>query len=873
MAAETGGAYLPPVIATLIGEYGDLASTIVKAKGLLKDYSSSDATAKLDASVSPMVNKLAIAVQMLVAFSEQQYNAKLGLDTTPAILQLARLKAEMSALNSALIGSALGQYMMGGGGGGGGSRGGGGFGSGLAAGGLAGIMGKLGFGGGAIGLGVPGLAGAPFLAGFGTIGGLAGFSIEHLLTLTLGLVGSLSQAFAGLGVIAAGTFATMAVGMGSDMVVMKSTIADTQLLYKTLTQIEQAKLQYGASSAQAAFYTQQLNVQMQMLGNTAGVQAELGLAKLAMTINTQWDKATSNARVQAVGLLTQILYLGQAYIPLIAQAAQRNLAIINVGLMPLFAWLKGPQGMGIFTDLENKFARDLPTAIDAFNQGIIFLLRFLDLASNYTGGFIKELDRLFTYLNSPTGWARVKKDVNDVVGVFKVWRDFVVILGKDIFVLLSGTVGVGTSVIQTLTGMLTQLHTYLISTSGRSAIGSLFQAHKAEILALLGLLPALVGPLSQIYLKLAVPLTQIATAILKIVGALLNMPGVGPIIAYGIAFQILAGRMLGVNLALMAYRGLVWAATAATEAFDLALDANVIGIIVIAIIALIVIIVLLVTHWKEVTKVVQQVWKDVTKWVGQIVIDVGKFFSALGTIVEKAWSQFASRPGYWIGVLIGFVGTKMILLGLAIAQKLAEVVSSVVKWGTNMAQQAPGAVGKFSAAAIAELGKLPSQFFTMGGNMIIGLINGIKSLIPWATTQIHGFFQGLAAGAVKALRGGSPSQVFADIGKTIPQGVALGVNQNTMLAMTALASMFNQMQSHGKMLSGGVGAYGSPAFAFAGGGGRGPTSINMPITVQVSGTSAATAQGIGSAVQQGVQKEIDRLVQLLQGGVYSNIGG
>jgi hypothetical protein len=87
----------------------------------------------------------------------------------------------------------------------------------------------------------------------------------------------------------------------------------------------------------------------------------------------------------------------------------------------------------------------------------------------------------------------------------------------------------------------------------------------------------------------------------------------------------------------------------------------------------------------------------------------------------------------------------------------------------------------------------------------------------------------------------------------------------------ALSSMFNQMQNHSRMLAGG--AYGSSSLAFAGaGGGRGPLSINMPITVQVSGTSAATAQGIGNAVQQGVRKELDVLVQALQGGIYSNPG-
>lgn len=869
MASETGGTYLPPVVASLVGEYGDLASTIVKAKALLKDFSATDTTAEVDASITPMINKLAIAVQMLVAFSEREYAAKIGLDTTPFILEMAKLKAEMAALNSLALGTVAATAAAGGGGGRGGGIG--AIIGGLAAGGAGGIMGRMGFGQGAIGLGVPMLAGAPFLAGFGTIGGLAGFSIEHLLTTTLGLVGSLSEAFAGLGVIAAGAFATMAVGMGSDMVVMRSTIADTKTLFKTLTDLEQATIQYGAGSAQAQFYTKLLNTQMTMMGNTAGVQAELGLAKLAMTINGQWDQATSNARVQAVALLTQILRLGQTYIPLVANAAAQNFAIINTSIAPLFAWLKGPQGIGIFTDLENKFAKNLPTAIDTFNNAVEFLLRFLDLASNYTGGFMQSLDHLFTYLNSPSGFARVKRDVQDVINVFGVWRAFIVILVRDLVVLLSGTVGVGTSMIQALTGILDRLHTYLTSTSGRQAIGSLFQAHKQEILAIIQLLPKLIGPTAEIYLKLAVPLTNIATALLNIVNALISMPGVGPIIAYGIAFQVLAGRMFGVNLALLAFRGATYLATAAMAAFDIVVDANVISIIILAIIALIVVIVLLVTHWKEVTKVVQQVWKDVTHWVGQIVADVGKFFSSLGSAVEKTWSEFAKRPGYWIGYLIGFVLGSLIKLELAIDRKFLEIIASVVAWGLGMAKAAPGGLQNFLIAVIKEMNKLPGQMISVGESIVKGLWQGIQNLGPWLLKQLEGFMQGLVAGAMHAIKSSSPSQAFAAVGDTIPHGVGLGVNRSSAVAMGALAAMFGRMMSQGQTLS--RGNFGAPAFALAGGGSmRGPLSIHMPITVQVSGVAAATPQGIGTAVQQAVSREFETLVRQLQGGVYSGPG-
>lgn len=869
--AETGGTYLPPVIASLVGEVGDMAKTLVEAKAMLEDFSRTETTAKIDASTSPMLNKLAIATQMLVVFSQHEYAAKLGLDTTPFMLEMAKLKAEMALLNSISISRMLAPYMMGAAAGGGGGRG-GGLGAllggmlGGAAGGAGGLPGALGFGSAGFG------AGAFGLAGFGSIAAFAGFGFERVITLAIGLVGSLSEALMGLGVIAAGTFATMAVGMGSDMVVMKSTIADTQALSKLWTQLQNDVLVYGANSQQAQLDAQLLNAQLKILGNTAGVQAEMGLAKLAYTINQQFDRASSAARVQAVNLMTQVLLIGQTFVPLVSEAARRNLAIINTALAPLFAWIRGPQGIGIFADLENKFARDLPTAMDAFTQGVEFLLRFLDLASNYTGGFIQMLDRLFTYLNSPAGFARVKKDVQDVVGVFGVWRAFIVILFKDLVLLLGQSVGVGTTMISMLTGILTKLHDYLASTTGKSTIGSLFQAHKQEIIALLELLPKLAGPVALIYINLAVPLTNIATAIANIVSKLISIPGAGPIIAYGLAFQILGGRILGSVLAFGALRTAVAGATAAMVGFDVAADSNIVSIIIIAIIALIVAIVLLITHWKDVAKTVQQVWKDVSKFVSGLLSDVGKFFSSMGSIIEKGWSEFAKRPGYWIGFLIGFVIMKFFELQKHLTAWFAARLGDIVAWGASMAAKAPGAIGQLTTAVMNEANKLPGQLFSLGQDMITGLINGIKSFLPWAGNQVKGFFQGLAEGAKKALGASSPSKVFADIGAAIPQGVAVGVNAHAATALTALASLINQMNARGQLL--GRTGIGGPSLALAGGGSlRGPISINAPITVQVQGASAATPQGIGNAVQQAVAKEFDNLVRQLQGGVYSHPGG
>lgn len=923
--AEGGGTYLPPVIASLVGEVGDLAKTLVEGKAMLDEFSKTPTTVNVKAELTSLATLQAdlfgdiMDLEAIARTSPIGVQMQLDMFSILSDMSAFRLFAEKPidvsiipevnlaalAVDRTVIGTAIGTAIA----------------PSLWKSVMAGIA-ALGFGGAGFGAGQFGLA------GFGSIGALAGFGLERVLTLAIGLVGSLAQAFMGLGVIVAGTFATMAVGMGSDMAVMRSTITDTQTLYTAWSGLQQAVLLYGANSIQAQNATQNLNNQLLILGNTAGVKAELGLAKLAYTINQQWDKATSAARVQAVGLLTSILLLGEKYIPLVAAAAERNLSIINKGLVPLFKWLEGPQGMGIFKDLENKFAKDLPTAIDAFVKGIEFLLRFLDLASNYTGGFIQGLDRLFTYLNSPAGWARVKNDVADVIKVFEVWKGFIVILFKDIALLFGQAVGVGTTMVSMLTGILTKLHTYLSSTSGKQAVGSLFEAHKKEIIAILDLLPQMAPALS-IYLALAVPLTTITADVIQLLNFMLNIPAVGPAIAWGLALMIIVNQMklMAVYTALA---GMIKSIGASIElAGILAGGASIqfgafavsengvaigglaviapLGIIVALFLAIGVAVGLVVTHWGYLGTLLSgfgALFGDLfTKIFALALVGLGGWETIFLVLIPKMFKQaFAQWGGAFsmfgtaVHLIIGKIGNEFStslagwggtfsLLGTAVHLILGKIsgafTTAFKQWGAafsmiGTAFHDGGAkiVSSFSSMLTSlktKFDSTASQWIGIGGSIVTGVVTGIKNLIPWASGQIAGFFTALYNAAKNAIQHGSPSKVYSDLAASIPQGVAQGINQNTATALTALSSMFSQMQNHSRMLAGG--AYGSSSLAFAGaGGGRGPLSINMPVTVQVSGTSAATAQGIGNAVQQSIHKELDLLVQALQGGIYSNPG-
>lgn len=153
-------------------------------------------------------------------------------------------------------------------------------------------------------------AGALGLAGFGSVGSLAGLGPEHVLMTVLGLAGSAVNAGIGGGLLGLGSLGKIGVGMGSDAAVMASTIADTQTLYKDYANLSQAVALYGRNSQQAHQAQAQLNADMSAFGSTVGVQAEARLARLTAAVNSYWDATSGPARVQAVRILTQGLASG-----------------------------------------------------------------------------------------------------------------------------------------------------------------------------------------------------------------------------------------------------------------------------------------------------------------------------------------------------------------------------------------------------------------------------------------------------------------------------------------------------------------------------------------------------------------------------------
>jgi hypothetical protein len=346
------------------------------------------------------------------------------------------------------------------------------------------------------------------LAGVGTALSFAGLGFEHLLFTAAGLLGSAGGAAIGGGLKVAGALGPLAVGGGSDALIGASTVADTKTLGTALTAVNTAIVQYGANSKQAAAAQANFNLQEKLLGDTIGVKAEATLAKNAEALDTLFDKESGYQRVLATDIGEQAITAGQTFLPLILSAASRNLAIINDSLKPLFSWLEGPDGIGIFQNLENEFAHNLPFAMSAFDNGIELLLRVVNIASQSTGGFTEHLDDLLTKWNSMDN-AQLGVVIDRYISDFRLWDTFVKLLVKDIYGLFHQDVGTGNSIIETLNGMLEKLHAYEQSATGSAELQNIFEVHKTEILELIKVFEDLGTAFGHIYLAVAPQLVTV----------------------------------------------------------------------------------------------------------------------------------------------------------------------------------------------------------------------------------------------------------------------------------------------------------------------------------------------------------------------------
>lgn len=90
--------------------------------------------------------------------------------------------------------------------------------------------------------------------------------------------------------------------------------------------------------------------------------------------------------------------------------------------------------------------------------------------------------------------------------------------------------------------------------------------------------------------------------------------------------------------------------------------------------------------------------------------------------------------------------------------------------------------------------ELPGKMLDTGKNIVEGLWNGIKNAKDWIVGKVKEFASGVLDGMKNALGIHSPSTLFRDeVGRFIPQGIAVGIEADTDSAIKAIDNMNNDI--------------------------------------------------------------------------------
>lgn len=282
------------------------------------------------------------------------------------------------------------------------------------------------------------------------------------------------------------------------------------------------------------------------------------------------------------------------------------------------------------------------------------------------------------------------------------------------------------------------------------------------------------------------------------------------------AFAVYQGVMLALKGVMLIATGVQWALNAA-------MTANPIGIIVMAVIGLIAAIAylwntnegfrnavigiwmavsgFLIQLWNNIVSGLQQAWQSLTTiWAG---IVAG--FQAAVTGIQTAWGVVV---GFFQGVWAGIVAVFSAVVGFYVGiftdawNGIQTAWGAVVGFFSGIVSGIQGAFSGISGVitgafdgAMTFMSELPGKFLQWGGDMINGLIEGIKSKITGAVDAIKGVATSVSDAFTQFFQIKSPSHLMRKLAGYLPEGMALGVLDKINLVKSAMSTLMAEMRS------------------------------------------------------------------------------
>ena len=197
-----------------------------------------------------------------------------------------------------------------------------------------------------------------------------------------------------------------------------------------------------------------------------------------------------------------------------------------------------------------------------------------------------------------------------------------------------------------------------------------------------------------------------------------------------------------------------------------------------------------VSIWNWITVDLPQIIQGIIEWFAQL---PGRIWECLLNIINSVieWgTNVYNTATEWISNTINSIVDWFVRLPGRIWTCLTNVINKVKDWGRNLAEKGRTASLDLVNNIIDKVKELPGKMLDTGKNIVEGLWNGIKNAKEWIKQKVGEFAKSILDGMKSALGIHSPSKLFKDeVGRFIPQGVAVGIEADTDSALKAIDNM------------------------------------------------------------------------------------
>lgn len=194
--------------------------------------------------------------------------------------------------------------------------------------------------------------------------------------------------------------------------------------------------------------------------------------------------------------------------------------------------------------------------------------------------------------------------------------------------------------------------------------------------------------------------------------------------------------------------------------------------------------------WNEIENVASTIWNGITSIVSTAINGVRSIISSvmngISSVWSSAWNGIKSITSGAMNMIRSVVSSGMSAMRGVVSSMMSAVQSAFVS-GWNAARNATAnGISRAVSAARSMTGAMVSA----GRDFVMGFVNGIEGAI-WRAASAAARMASAAMHAAKAwFNIGSPSKVMRDqVGKWVPAGLAVGIEQNTDLVENAAKRM------------------------------------------------------------------------------------